>query len=67
METIGRVVSRAAELRAPSRRVLSKDEEFVFTSQRRLSGTFDAGDLWWLGFGDPPESDDFRLTGTPPH
>lgn len=24
-------------------------------------GLFDAGDLWWLGFGDPPESDDFRL------
>jgi len=24
-------------------------------------GLFDAGDLWWLGFGDPPEGDDFRL------
>src|SRR5215207_7645706 len=24
-------------------------------------GLFDAGGLWWLGFGDPPESDDFRL------
>ena len=24
-------------------------------------GLFDAGDLWWLGFGDPPENDDFRL------
>ena len=24
-------------------------------------GLFDAGDLWWLGFGDPPESHDFRL------
>jgi starch synthase len=24
-------------------------------------GLFDAGDLWWLGFGDPPEGDDFKL------
>ncbi|HEX5873561.1 MAG TPA: glycogen synthase [Pyrinomonadaceae bacterium] len=24
-------------------------------------GLFDAGDLWWLGFGDPPEHDDFML------
>src|SRR5688572_7829623 len=24
-------------------------------------GLFDAGDLWWLGFGDPPESADFQL------
>ncbi len=24
-------------------------------------GLFDAGDLWWLGFGDPPERDDFSL------
>jgi starch synthase len=24
-------------------------------------GLFDAGDLWWLGFGDPPDSNDFRL------
>jgi len=24
-------------------------------------GLFDAGNLWWLGFGDPPEGDDFRL------
>lgn len=24
-------------------------------------GLFDAGDLWWLGFGDPPERDDFML------
>src|SRR5689334_13955818 len=24
-------------------------------------GLFDPGDLWWLGFGDPPERDDFRL------
>jgi starch synthase len=24
-------------------------------------GLFDAQDLWWLGFGDPPERDDFML------
>src|SRR5215204_1857653 len=24
-------------------------------------GLFDAGDLWWLGFGDPPEGDAFRM------
>ena len=24
-------------------------------------GLFDAGDLWWLGFGDPPDRDDFVL------
>jgi starch synthase len=24
-------------------------------------GLFDAGDLWWLGFGDPPDRDDFMI------
>lgn len=24
-------------------------------------GLFDPGDLWWLGFGDPPERDDFMM------
>jgi starch synthase len=24
-------------------------------------GLFDAGDLWWLGFGDPPDRDDFMF------
>jgi starch synthase len=24
-------------------------------------GAFDPGDLWWLGFGEPPDSDDFML------
>ena len=24
-------------------------------------GYFDPGDLWWLGFGDPPERDDFMI------
>ena len=27
-------------------------------------GLFDARDLWWLGFGDPPERDDFMLDRT---
>jgi starch synthase len=27
-------------------------------------GLFDAGDLWWLGFGDSPERDDFMLDRT---
>ena len=26
-------------------------------------GAFDPGDLWWLGFGDPPDKDDFMLKG----
>lgn len=26
-------------------------------------GTFDPQDLWWLGFGDPPERDDFMFKG----
>jgi len=24
-------------------------------------GAFDPGDLWWMGFGDPPDKDDFIL------
>lgn len=27
-------------------------------------GLFDAGDLWWLGFGDPPDGNDFMLDRT---
>ena len=26
-------------------------------------GAFDPKDLWWMGFGDPPERDDFMLKG----
>src|SRR5215203_4591482 len=52
-----------AELRARRR------HEPFFQNTRSLfslhnvgyQGLFDAGDLWWLGFGDPPEGDDFRL------
>jgi len=27
-------------------------------------GLFDPGDLWWLGFGDPPDGNDFMLDRT---
>ena len=52
-----------AELRARRRY-----EEFYQNTKTLFSlhnvgyqGLFDAGDLWWLGFGDPPERDDFML------
>ena len=52
-----------AELRARRRY-----DEFFRQSRSLFSlhnvgyqGLFDAGDLWWLGFGDPPEGDAFRL------
>ncbi|HEX6715683.1 MAG TPA: glycogen synthase [Pyrinomonadaceae bacterium] len=52
-----------AELRARRRY-----EEFFRNTRSLFSlhnvgyqGLFDAGDLWWLGFGDPPERDDFML------
>ena len=52
-----------AELRARRRY-----EEFFRQTRSLFSlhnvgyqGLFDAGDLWWLGFGDPPEGDDFRF------
>jgi starch synthase len=52
-----------AELRARRR------HEAFFQNTRSLfslhnvgyQGLFDAGDLWWLGFGDKPERDDFML------
>ena len=52
-----------AELRARRRY-----DEFFQNTRSLLSlhnvgyqGLFDAGDLWWLGFSDPPEGNDFRL------
>ncbi|HEU5459049.1 MAG TPA: glycogen/starch synthase, partial [Pyrinomonadaceae bacterium] len=52
-----------AELRARRR------HEAFFQNTRSLfslhnvgyQGLFSAGDLWWLGFGDPPERNDFTL------
>ena len=53
----------AAELRARRRH-----EEFFQNTKSLFSlhnvgyqGLFSAADLWWLGFGDPPERDDFML------
>ena len=55
-----------AELRARRRH-----DSFFQTSKTLFSlhnvgyqGLFDAGELWWLGFGDPPESTDFMLNGS---
>ena len=52
-----------AELRARKRY-----EEFFRNTRSVFSlhnvgyqGLFDAADLWWLGFGDPPDRDDFVL------
>src|SRR6185503_890640 len=52
-----------AELRARRRY-----DEFFQQTKSLLSlhnvgykGLFDAGDLWWLGFSDQPEGNDFRL------
>jgi starch synthase len=52
-----------AELRAGRRY-----DQFFQTTKTLFSlhnvgyqGLFDAGDLWWLGFGDPPDRDDFML------
>ena len=53
----------AAELRARRRH-----EQFFQNTKSLFSlhnvgyqGLFSAGDLWWLGFGDAPERDDFSL------
>ena len=55
-----------AELaRTPALRcVLSTDSHAVFTPQCGLSGSIRSADLWWLGFGDPPDSNDFMLGRT---
>ena len=55
-----------AELRARRR------YDSFFTQARTLfslhnvgyQGLFDPADLWWLGFGDPPDSSDFMLDRT---
>jgi starch synthase len=41
-----------------------KDTKTVFSIHNlAYQGTFDPKDLWWLGFGDSPEKDDFMLKG----
>ena len=54
------------ELRArtPLRRVLSQDARPLFSIHNlAYQGAFDPNDLWWLGFGESPEKDDFMLKG----
>ena len=52
-----------AELRARRRYdVFFQNTRTLFSLHNvGYQGLFDAGDLWWLGFGDSPERDDFML------
>ena len=52
-----------AELRARRRyeAFFQKTRSLLSLHNVGYQGLFDAGDLWWLGFGDPPEGEDFRL------
>jgi starch synthase len=52
-----------AELRARRRHeaFFQKTKGLLSLHNVGYQGLFDAGDLWWLGFGDPPERDDFML------
>jgi starch synthase len=52
-----------AELRARRRQeaFFQKTKGLFSLHNVGYQGLFDAGDLWWLGFGDPPERDDFML------
>jgi starch synthase len=53
----------AAELRARRRlEAFFQKTKCLFSLHNvGYQGLFSAGDLWWLGFGDPPERDDFML------
>lgn len=55
-----------AELRARRRNdVFFQNTKTLFSLHNvGYQGQFDPGDLWWLGFGDPPERDDFMLERT---
>jgi len=52
-----------AELRARRRyeAFYQKSKSLFSLHNVGYQGVFDAGDLWWLGFGDPPDHDDFML------
>ena len=52
-----------AELRARRRydSFFQKTKTLFSLHNVGYQGLFDAGDLWWLGFGDPPDHDDFML------
>jgi len=54
-----------AELRARRRleAFFQKTKSLFSLHNVGYQGLFDSGDLWWLGFGDPPERDDFILDG----
>jgi starch synthase len=53
----------AIELRARRRyeEFFQKTKSLFSLHNVGYQGLFNAGDLWWLGFGDPPERDDFML------
>ena len=55
-----------AELRARRRYDLFFKQACTLFSLHNVGyqGLFDPGDLWWLGFGDPPDSSDFMLDRT---
>ena len=55
-----------AELRARRRYDLFFKQARTLFSLHNVGyqGLFDPGDLWWLGFGDPPDSSDFVLNRT---
>src|SRR5215216_1220050 len=52
-----------AELRARRRyeAFFQKTKSLFSLHNVGYQGLFDAGNLWWLGFGDPPEREDFML------
>ncbi len=54
------------ELRARRRHdEFFRDTRSVFSIHNlAYQGAFDPNDLWWLGFGDSPDKDDFLLKGT---
>lgn len=55
-----------AELRARRRydRFFQNTKTLFSLHNVGYQGLFDAGDLWWLGFGDSPDRDDFMLDRT---
>jgi starch synthase len=55
-----------AELRARRRyQEFFKDTRSVFSIHNlAYQGLFDPKDLWWMGFGEPPDSSDFMLSST---
>ena len=55
-----------AELRARRRHeaFFQKTKSLFSLHNVGYQGMFDSSDLWWLGFGDPPERNDFMLERT---